>query len=272
MRTQANEPETMLKRRVRRGRSRVARAVGATTALLAVSAVAAAALVAFLPAGDADRASEAPGPVAVAVAAAPIPAAPIPAAPIPAASIPAAPIVATPVPAPVAPASPSPPAEPTPLRAAAPDVAGPERIAAAAQVQASPTLELPADTVASIKGERVRATQEPSRAIEVAGLTMPNPDTARPPSATDVATLMGRARDRIRQGDIAGARRLLERAALSESSDALFALAETYDSAALARWGVIGTKPDNAMARSLYERAASQGVSAARERLLALVQ
>jgi hypothetical protein len=265
MRTQANEPETMLKRRVRRGRSRVARAVGATTALLAVSAVAAAALVAFLPAGDADRAGEAPGPVAVA-------AAPIAAAPIPAAPIPAAPIVATPVPAPVAPASPSPPAEPTPLRAAGPDVAGPERIAAAAQVQASPTLELPADTVASIKGERVRAAQEPSRAIEVAGLTMPNPDTARPPSATDVATLMGRARDRIRQGDIAGARRLLERAALSESSDALFALAETYDSAALARWGVIGTKPDNAMARSLYERAASQGVSAARERLLALVQ
>jgi hypothetical protein len=270
MRTQANEPETMLKRRVRRGRSRVARAVGATTALLAVSAVAAAAVVAFLPAGHADRAGEAPGPVAV--AAAPIPAAPIPTAPIPPASIPAAPIVATPVPAPVAPASPSPPAEATPLRAAGPDVAAPERIAAAAQVQASPTLELPAETVASIKGERVRATQEPSRAIEVAGLTMPNPDTARPPSATDVATLMGRARDRIRQGDIAGARRLLERAALSESSDALFALAETYDSAALARWGVIGTKPDNAMARSLYERAASQGVSAARERLLALVQ
>jgi hypothetical protein len=269
MRTQANEPETMLKRRVRRGRSRVARAVGATAALLAVSGVAAAALVAFLPAGDADRAGEAPGPVAAAVAVA---AAPIPAAPIPAASIPAAPIVATPVPAPVAPASPSPSAEPTPLRAAGPDVAAPERIAAAAQVQASPTLELPAETVASIKGERVRATQEPSRAVEVAALTMPNPDTARPQSATDVATLMGRARDRIRQGDIAGARRLLERAALSESSDALFALAETYDSAALARWGVIGTKPDNAMARSLYERAASQGVSAARERLLALVQ
>jgi hypothetical protein len=220
-----------------------------------------------LPAHEGDRAGEAPGPVAVAVAAAPIPAAPILAAPIP-----AAPIVAAPVPATVAPASPPPPAEATPLRAAGPDVAAPERIAAAAQVQASPTLELPPETVASIKGERVRATQEPSRAVEVAALTMPNPDTARLQSATEVATLMGRARDRIRQGDIAGARRLLERAALSESSDALFALAETYDSAALARWGVIGTKPDNAMARSLYERAASQGVSAARERLLALVQ
>jgi TPR repeat protein len=83
---------------------------------------------------------------------------------------------------------------------------------------------------------------------------------------------MVRARDRVRQGDIAGARRLLERAASSESSDALLALAETYDAATLARWGVIGTRPDNAMARSLYERAASRGASAARERLLALVQ
>jgi TPR repeat protein len=87
-----------------------------------------------------------------------------------------------------------------------------------------------------------------------------------------VAAYIARARTKIQQGDIAAARRLLERASDSDDAEAWFALAETYDPQMLARWGVLGVRPDLEKARSLYQRAEARGAQGARERLLAIRQ
>jgi hypothetical protein len=101
-----------------------------------------------------------------------------------------------------------------------------------------------------------------------AAATAPKPKAG--PSASEISLFTGRARDLIKSGDIAGARLLLERAASGEDGPALLALAETYDPAVLGRWGVVGVRPDVERARSLYQKAAERGVSAAKERILAL--
>ena len=84
------------------------------------------------------------------------------------------------------------------------------------------------------------------------------------------AAYIARSRTKIQQGDIAGARRLLERASEGGEGDAICALAETYDPRMLAKWGVLGTKPDLALAKELYSKAASRGAQGAKERLLAI--
>jgi TPR repeat protein len=89
-------------------------------------------------------------------------------------------------------------------------------------------------------------------------------------SSAEASSLVSRAREKLEQGDIAAARRLLERAAEADHGEAIFALAETYDPQALARWRVLGTKADAALARSLYQKAASRGAKGTGERLLAM--
>jgi TPR repeat protein len=81
---------------------------------------------------------------------------------------------------------------------------------------------------------------------------------------------MALARSKIQQGDIAAARRLLERASDSDKAEAWFALAETYDPKMLAQWGVLGVKPDREKAKILYGKAKTLGDQGARERLLAI--
>lgn len=91
-----------------------------------------------------------------------------------------------------------------------------------------------------------------------------------PPSRAQVAAYMNKARELVRSGNIAAARGLLERAAEGDDSDALFALAETYDPAVLGRWGARGIRADLDMARRLYGRASEKGMRLAGERLLAM--
>lgn len=93
-----------------------------------------------------------------------------------------------------------------------------------------------------------------------------NPSSSPPP--VDTAAFLNRAREQLRRGDIAAARRLLERIADSDGQ-ALFALAETYDPEVLTRWGAVGIKPNLELARALYEKAALQGVQGAGEHQLA---
>ena len=106
-----------------------------------------------------------------------------------------------------------------------------------------------------------QASEAPAAAVPPArsGLT--------PAEATAYTTL---ARAKIQQGDIAAARRLLERAADGDDADALLALAETYDPRMLAQWGVIGVKPNVELAKTLYNKAGIRGAKRARERLLAI--
>lgn len=78
------------------------------------------------------------------------------------------------------------------------------------------------------------------------------------------------ARDLIRSGDIAAARRVLDRPELRQSGKALFMLAETYDPNVLAALGATDVHADTATARRYYEAALAEGVSAASPRLEAL--
>jgi hypothetical protein len=88
--------------------------------------------------------------------------------------------------------------------------------------------------------------------------------------SNEVASYMALARSKIQQGDIAAARRLLERASDSDKAEVWFALAETYDPKMLAQWGVLGVKPDREKAKTLYGKAKALGDQGARERLLAI--
>lgn len=126
--------------------------------------------------------------------------------------------------------------------------------------------------------DRVRQLQaspaqplEPSPAAPPVAIAAaaPIPDLAAPADA-NLPKLMARARLLLGQGDIGGARAMLERAAASGDAVALFALAETYDPAILARWGTHGTRGDVVRAHALYRQAQSAGVAAAAERLAGL--
>jgi hypothetical protein len=88
-------------------------------------------------------------------------------------------------------------------------------------------------------------------------------------SNADAVRLIARARLLITQGDMAGARMVLERAAEAGSAPAVFVLAETYDSAVLSAWGTFGTQGDSARARQLYAEAFAAGIQEAKARLRA---
>src|SRR3954447_25004759 len=80
------------------------------------------------------------------------------------------------------------------------------------------------------------------RPAEATAATAAPPTPARrDPATTEVAAYIDRARAKIQQGDIAAARRLLERASDSDAAEAWFALAETYEPQMLARWGSLAS-------------------------------
>lgn len=89
-------------------------------------------------------------------------------------------------------------------------------------------------------------------------------------TAGQLQGLVSKSRDLIASGNIAAARSVLNSAVDTGDGTALFLLGETYDPSALARWGVIGVRPNVALARRFYERAASKGSHAASDRLAAL--
>jgi hypothetical protein len=93
-----------------------------------------------------------------------------------------------------------------------------------------------------------------------------------PPAAQEVASLMERSSALIRAGNIAGARRVLERAASVRSAEALLRLAKTYDPVVLAHWRALGVKADPEKARELYRQAAELGASEAPETTTSLAQ
>jgi TPR repeat protein len=78
---------------------------------------------------------------------------------------------------------------------------------------------------------------------------------------------LDRAEALLREGQIAGARLWLERAAAHGSARASFRLAETYDPQMLLRWGAVGLRSDPGKARDLYAKAYAAGIPEARDRL-----
>jgi hypothetical protein len=101
----------------------------------------------------------------------------------------------------------------------------------------------------------------------IASTKVPDPV---PLSEPDLRRLNSKAAQALRDGDIYGARLVLERAIAAGDSDALLTLAETYDPKSLARMNVKSVKADPARARALYTLAIDRGVGAARARLDAL--
>ena len=144
------------------------------------------------------------------------------------------------------------PPAPAPLVAAAVPVAPPLAPAPEPQIAAAPVAQ-------------------PAALPATSPIVGPAPaERPRPLSDSDMRRLSDKASQAIRDGDIYGARLILERAIEGGDSDALLALAETYDPKGLARMNVKSVKSDPARARALYKQALDQGVGAARARLEAL--
>ncbi|MBY0299189.1 MAG: hypothetical protein K2X71_24660, partial [Methylobacterium sp.] len=84
-------------------------------------------------------------------------------------------------------------------------------------------------------------------------------DAAAQPAATPAdpspRTLVARAQQAIKLGNISGARLFLQRAAAGEDPEALRLLAQTYDAAVLRSWNVQGLQPDPERARHYYDAA-----------------
>ena len=82
----------------------------------------------------------------------------------------------------------------------------------------------------------------------------------------EAAKLMARASALLAQGSIGAARVVLEQAVKTGSTEATFALAQTYDPKVLATWKAYGTRGNAAKAYDLYARAYGGGIQAAKDR------
>ena len=94
--------------------------------------------------------------------------------------------------------------------------------------------------------------------------------TATHLDAEEIATLVNRGTDSLKNGDLASARLLLRRAAEAGSASAALMLGTTYDPLSIQQLGAIGVVPDVAQARQWYEKAAALGSEAATQRLAKL--
>lgn len=110
--------------------------------------------------------------------------------------------------------------------------------------------------------------KSPAPSAVVASAT---PAAATPVTPADeAADLLSLGLRLVTDGDIAGARTPLTRAANLGNGEAMLALGETYDPNMLAAWGALGVKSDAGAARLYYGRAAAAGLSKAKARLDAL--
>jgi hypothetical protein len=131
------------------------------------------------------------------------------------------------------------------------------------------------------------ANPDPTHAIAAAAPPQPAPASEQaaqlqptPPQQDDhpvlhlddaeIAILIERGKDFLKNGDFASARLLLRRAADGGSADAAMALATTFDPVVLTRLGAIGATPDIAKAREWYQRAVDLGSTTASQQLAKL--
>ncbi len=99
------------------------------------------------------------------------------------------------------------------------------------------------------------APEKPAKVTEPA--TRPTP--LAPLTEAQLRNILRRGADLSMAGDIAGARLVLEYAALRGSAEAMFALGQTFDPDFLDSRGVIGMAPDVATALKWYSRSADLG-------------
>lgn len=153
------------------------------------------------------------------------------------------------------------PAAPPPVPSVAPTALA-ERFAAVAPAVDPPT-RIPARPV-----QTVAVPQTPPPAPPPA----PEPLKARALDPDEIATLYRRSEELISQGDIAGGRLLLTRAAEAGDARSALALGATYDPSVLGKLGVLGVRPNPDKARAWYAKAAEFGSGEATRRLEVLAQ
>jgi hypothetical protein len=97
----------------------------------------------------------------------------------------------------------------------------------------------------------------------------PRADAPGPPQldADEIAVLVRRGKEFIANGDLPGARLVLQRAAESKDAQAALMLATTYDPVILRQLKVYGLAADIAMARMWYQKAKEFGSAEAPRRL-----
>jgi hypothetical protein len=140
----------------------------------------------------------------------------------------------------------------------------PPRDAAPAATEAPPVAAIPP------------AAPADSPRDDAAPAGLPHPDAALPAAAPPPADLAlahdfaTRGDERLRQGDVASARLFYERAADAGDAQAARHLANSFDPAFLARWGVRFMRGDPAEATRWYRRAVTLGDSEAAQDLAAL--
>ncbi len=141
----------------------------------------------------------------------------------------------------------------------------------------------PAFSSNAVIGVAVASTSQPPPRELPQAVTLPQPPAASAPlepapapalraleralDRDEISNLLRRGQDLASQGDLAGARLLLRRAAEAGDAQAMQALGATYDSTVLAKLKVIGVAPDDARARAWYQRAAAAGAPDASRRL-----
>lgn len=108
----------------------------------------------------------------------------------------------------------------------------------------------------------------PGVAIEVASVPAESPTEKTSPVAAEptlspeeVRTILTRGDALLEEGDVAGARLLLEYAAQRGNKDAMVKLARSYDPQHLAKLGVHGVKANPEKATHWYARAATAGAA-----------
>lgn len=137
------------------------------------------------------------------------------------------------------------PSQPTPLQGSS-------------QTSVPPSGRAGEETVAALPRNSATAASEESHA------------PARRLDPAEVTVMLRRGEELAKNGDLAGARLLLQRAAEAQHGGAAFALASTYDPLVLKHLPVLGLSGDAGLARQWYERARELGIREAAARLEAL--
>ncbi len=173
----------------------------------------------------------------------------------------------------------APPAEPPPPPAASAELPPPPAEAAPSTVDATPPPGVPsqAPTASSpVPADPPATNPSGAAALPARDATMHTQPAPRPvplQSRQDrarAAAAVSRGDAMLAMNDIAAARALYEYAANAGSARGARALAETYDPGFLRRLGVIGPKPDLALAAAWYRKAAALGDDGAEARIRTL--
>jgi hypothetical protein len=174
-------------------------------------------------------------------------------------------------PAIASPATPAAKPRPEPISPATPAAKPRPEPASPATPAAKPRPEPASPATPAAKPQQKLASAAPAAAPQHTVVEATTNSSQRLPDAEEIARLLKRGEQLFEQGDIAGARLVLQRAAEARDARAALLLAGTFDPIVLEKLGVYGFSQDIAKARSWYQRAKEYGSTDAPRRLEELV-